>query len=528
MPVLLRIAVRNLMQHKGKTLIIGIIIAVGVVVLIVGNAFMDTAAEGIERAFIDNYTGHAIVTGVAEGPVSLFGVLTVGQVTETPVIPDFDRIDGYLRSHPDVELVTTQLTGFGLLRPEDERVGELERSTFSLLFGIDPGTYHEMFDNLEVIEGAYLRPGERGIMISRARIERMERQLQEAFDEAGIEETADIRAGDDIRLVGRFTQGIPRIRVVRLAAIYEPTKQAEGVGVDLVSYADAQTLRALFGLNTGGANEVTLSELETSLLDTIDAEASLDLDSLFGTGSEGLVEAAGETAFDAAQLENLLTGPAADDESLPAPSTIEDPGEVGAVDLGSTWQYFILKFDDVRRTESFVREANAWFEDQGINALAANWEAAAGPFATTADVIRTVFNVAIIVIGIVAVIIMMNTLVISVIERTAEIGTMRALGAQKGAVWRMFLFETLSISAVFGAIGVFLALVITAILHAVGIPATNTFLEILFAGPELKPVVSFSAILSSVLIVAAVGFFSHLYPVSVALQIQPVRAMQSE
>ena len=58
----------------------------------------------------------------------------------------------------------------------------------------------------------------------------------------------------------------------------------------------------------------------------------------------------------------------------------------------------------------------------------------------------------------VAVIIMMNTLVISVIERTGEIGTMRALGARKGFVWKMFLVETLTIAVVFGLIGTGLAL----------------------------------------------------------------------
>lgn len=544
MPVLFRIAFRNLMQHKGKTFIIGTIIAVGVVVLIVGNAFMDTAAEGIERAFIDNYTGHAIVTGVAEGPISLFGVQTVGQIEETPVIPEYPRLREYLEGNEQVSLLTSQITGFGLLRPEDERVGELERSTFSLLFGIDPSSYRKLFDNLEVIEGEYLQPGQRGVMISRSRIERMERQLQEAYDEAGIEETADIVAGDEIRLVGRFTQGIPRIRVVRLAAVYEPTKQAEGVGVDLVSYADAQTLRALFGLNTGGAGEVNLTEFETALLDDEGVGADLDLDTFFGGAGFGVDEAGdGELSVD--ELDNLLgSSPPAAAEADEVPSggpadgadrssgeSVDEavvPPPATEVELGSTWQYFIVKLENPRRIDAFVREANDWFEEQGIPALAANWEAAAGPFATTADVIRTVFNIAVIVIGVVAVIIMMNTLVISVVERTAEIGTMRALGAQKGFVWRMFLYETLTVSAVFGAIGVILALVITAILNAIGIPATNTFLEILFAGPELHPEASLRAVITSVLIIAGVGFAGHLYPVTIALKIQPVRAMQSE
>ncbi len=64
--------------------------------------------------------------------------------------------------------------------------------------------------------------------------------------------------------------------------------------------------------------------------------------------------------------------------------------------------------------------------------------------------IRIVFSVAILIVAIVAIIIIMNTLVISVIERTGEIGTMRALGAQKPFVWLMFLVETLTVTIVFG------------------------------------------------------------------------------
>jgi putative ABC transport system permease protein len=77
MPVLFRLALRNLLEHKGKTLIIGIIVAVGVIVLVVGNALMDTATEGIQRAFIENYTGEIMVTGLSEGQISLFGVQSV-------------------------------------------------------------------------------------------------------------------------------------------------------------------------------------------------------------------------------------------------------------------------------------------------------------------------------------------------------------------------------------------------------------------------------------------------------------------
>ena len=92
---------------------------------------------------------------------------------------------------------------------------------------------------------------------------------------------------------------------------------------------------------------------------------------------------------------------------------------------------------------------------------------------------------------------MMNTLVISVIERTGEIGTMRALGAQKGYVRKMFLVETLTIAAVFGLIGAVVALGAVGLLNALHLKASNDFLKILFAGNVLNTSVSFASVIQS-------------------------------
>ena len=103
---------------------------------------------------------------------------------------------------------------------------------------------------------------------------------------------------------------------------------------------------------------------------------------------------------------------------------------------------------------------------------------------------RIVFYVAVLIVAIVAVIIIMNTLVISVIERTGEIGTMRALGAQKPFVWLMFLVETLTITVVFGMIGIALATGVVGVVNLIRIPAGNFFTQILFGGKVLQMAVS--------------------------------------
>ena len=537
MGVLLRIALRNLLEHKGKTLIIGSIVALAVVVLVVGNAMMDTARTGIERAFINNYTGNIMVSGLAEGSISLFGVQSVGGLEQTPVIPEFNEINDYLTGNPRITTTTTQISGFGFMRVEDDRIDGLENSAFTVLFGIDPASYREMFDNLQLIEGTYLEPGTEGVMLSTDRVEDLQKAALRGLEDAGIEEEEyEIHAGDSIRVVSGLSQGLPRIRVVPLIGIYEMTGISEGVGAELISYIDPQTLRALLGLSLGASSEIELDYEQTELLDRVEAGRGDSLedeffsadpfgDDLFGEelfGDSVIAEATGEVV-DFENLDGMLAAGDATSETEEALVEVE-----AEIDAGTTWHYFLARVENPRRTDQVVEELNEWFISRGISAQAGNWEMAAGPFATTADVIRTVFNIAILIIGIVAVIIIMNTMVLSVMERTSEIGTMRALGAQRGFVWRMFMVETLVITSLFGLIGVATGLGIIGILHLIGVPATNTFLTILFAGPELKPVASAISVLGSLVIVSVIGILAHLYPVSVALKIQPIKAIQTE
>ena len=550
MGVIFRISLRNLLEHRGKTFIIGTIVALGVIVIVVGNSMMDTAAEGIRRSFIDNYTGHVMITGVADGDISLFRVQAVGGIEDTPSIPHYNEIRAYAESLPQVEQATSQVSGFGVVRIDSDRVQGLEYGTFSVLYGIEPDTYEQMFNSVEVVEGRFLQPGERGIMLSRERVNDMREEFAEGLIDAEISSReirelgrVELSVGDEIRVVSGFQQGLPRIRVIPLVAIYEPRNAGDGVGSDLISFVDVQTQRSLQGLTIGFTGEFELPEATTRLIDSLDDDAFADDDALFG---DNLFAEPGEAGQDdGGELfgvdDDFFSFDEPGDDPIPEPEDVMPDAESEAtaeneaavpviderIDTGA-WQYILLKLDNPGQTDRTIRQLNDWFEEQGYAAQAANWEAAAGPFATTADVIRVVFNVAIIIIGVVAIIIIVNTLVISVVERTAEIGTMRALGAEKPFVWKLFATETLSITFVFGIIGILLSLLIILALNIIAFPATNSFLRILFAGEALQPDVSIPSLFYSLAIVSVVGFLAHLYPVQVALKIQPIRAMQAE
>ena len=486
MPVLIRIAFRNLLEHRSKTLIIGTLLALGVIILIVGNAFMDTAERGVKEGFTDNFTGDVFISGKAtNGTVSLFGVQAAGGQETTPTLPYYDRIIGKLSSMPQVADKASQITGFGLAT-----IANSEEQTFALLFGIEPGEYRRIFDQAKIVDGHFLEPGEEGIVITKGALERVNKQLKQ-----------ELKVGDRIMLTGMGSMGF-KIRSVPIVGLVEYKNGSEAS--DFITYVDVNTARILQGLTLGNDADTQVSDSQKALL------AQSSEDEMFGSGE--VVEAS--SAAPARPVEPVVAAPAA-----PVVQSVADTG---------AWQFILVKLKHPSQTPKVVAELNQWFATEGIDAQAGGWKMAAGPFSQSIDVVRIIFDIAIIIVSIVAIIIMMNTLVISVIERTGEIGTMRALGAQRGFVRKMFLVETLTIAVVFGAIGAALGVGVIGILNLAHIEAGNAFLQILFAGKILHASASLGSIISSLVLVIVVAILAHIYPVSLALKIEPVRAMQIE
>jgi putative ABC transport system permease protein len=301
-----------------------------------------------------------------------------------------------------------------------------------------------------------------------------------------------------------------KIREVTVRGIHDYGEAA--FDLSFVSFIDETNLRIMNGMLLNTAEALQLSQQEQSSLGDVDE------DSLFGS----------DEGEDSLFSDSLLT-----ESGTPDPSKQDWDQILGDTSqrefLSETdpnaWNFMLVRVDDHARTPQVISQLNDYFAQEGIEARAWNWLEGAGMSAQLADTISIVFNVLLFIVAIVAVIIIMNTLVISVSERFGEIGTMRAIGARKGFVRKMITLETLMISIVFGLVGVVIGILILMIFRAVGIEASNQFLQILLGGGVFRPMVSSSAIFSSVLMLTAVGIVSSLYPVSVALKISPLEAM---
>ena len=107
----------------------------------------------------------------------------------------------------------------------------------------------------------------------------------------------------------------------------------------------------------------------------------------------------------------------------------------------------------------------------------------------------------------------MNIMLASVYERRKEIGTRRALGAQKGDVLCQFLIETVTLTTIGGALGVLLG---------VGIGTLITF----YSG--MPTVYSMWSIVLSMAISCVVGVIFGTYPAWQAAQQNPINVLRAE
>jgi ABC-type lipoprotein release transport system permease subunit len=183
---------------------------------------------------------------------------------------------------------------------------------------------------------------------------------------------------------------------------------------------------------------------------------------------------------------------------------------------------------DSRRIAQTIKEIEAAGAKAGIPLHAITWQKASGLVGQFVTMIRAVLYISVLIIFAVALVIINNALVMATLERMPEIGTLRAVGAQRRFLLGMLLVEALAVGVLFGSLGALLGAGVVGVIHAVGIPAANDILYFLFSGPRLHPSLSPANVIISLGIVLAVSAISSIYPGLLAMRVSPRQAMQSD
>jgi putative ABC transport system permease protein len=110
-------------------------------------------------------------------------------------------------------------------------------------------------------------------------------------------------------------------------------------------------------------------------------------------------------------------------------------------------------------------------------------------------------------------IVIMNIMLVSVTERTREIGLRKSVGARRGDILLQFLIESSTISLIGGALGVALGMLLAELVSWV---------------TPLPSAIQLWSVIGGLLVALSVGLFFGTYPASKAARLDPVVALRSE
>jgi putative ABC transport system permease protein len=108
----------------------------------------------------------------------------------------------------------------------------------------------------------------------------------------------------------------------------------------------------------------------------------------------------------------------------------------------------------------------------------------------------------------------MNIMLVSVTERTREIGIRKAIGARRRDIVQQFLFEAMTLTFLGGLLGVIFAIVVSYV--------------VMFFIPELPAAIPLWAVLSGLIVSVAVGLIFGVWPAKKAAALDPIECLRYE
>ncbi len=466
--LILKLALRTIMRRKSRMILIGSLVAFGTFISVFGGAFSASAARVARSSIVDNFTGDVVLYSARSRDLpSPFAFNT-----PLPTVKDAEKLGAWLDARPDVAAWTAFAQNYGLVQAE--RNGKKFDLPF-IFYAVEPASYRKVFDNFEVSSGSYFgadssgafpAPGsDSGVMISLYQNEQYKKNF-------GI----TLEAGERVTLLG-ITEGGANSLPSLVVGLFEPRRYKSVF--DYINFMDAKSFAELYNY-TGVA--ALPDDFEAGL-----ATADQGEDAIFGLAGTDF----GTLDVGALETERL-----------------------------SGYTMVAVRLSDRGALDAFVQAV----KDSGFEVKAARWDEASGFYATISKGLQAFIWIATFLVFLVVGLIFANTLIINVVERTAEIGTMRALGTDKSFVRSLFLAETLMVNLAASLAGMVVATVVVLAFRS-GVPLPETVSQFLIGGGNLIVGLSPAQYLETLAAVVVVSVLAVAYPVRVATSITPLKAM---
>ncbi len=324
----------------------------------------------------------------------------------------------------------------------------------------------------------------------------------------------------DILTIRAFTRsGYSTAVNVKVYGTYRFKGMEKSALAGAYSLMDMMTFRDLYGHLTADKKEELAEIKKEAGAAALDRESAED--ALFGDDAS-ITEEVEDTGFDEFAGIDMTDGGVRFDEELLqrvyTKAEIHDGVTINA-------SVVLKEGTDVAAAKTRLEGV---VEKHGLAVQVIDWREAAGLVGQFIGVIWIVLVTAILIIFLVALVIINNSMVMATLDRTREIGTMRAIGAQRRYILKMFLIESAVLGVGFGIVGTLVGTGIVLLLAHFGIPAFTDALYFLFAGPSLHPILLPGHLLLAFVVVFLVSVASTLYPARLATRILPVKAMGKE
>ena len=131
---------------------------------------------------------------------------------------------------------------------------------------------------------------------------------------------------------------------------------------------------------------------------------------------------------------------------------------------------WLVLLDDTARTDATLAEIKAHFAAEGVALDVIPWYRLADFYNKTVALFGRQLGVVALIIALIIVLSISNTLIMSVLDRTREIGTLLALGNRRRQVLGLYLSEGLWLGLIGGLAGVIIGVLLAQAISAVGIP----------------------------------------------------------
>ncbi len=508
MNIIWKISLRNLMRHKGKSLVIGAILFLGALIMTLGNGVINGLVKNTDKNMVQNMTGDIIIVSTNQKEDSVFS----GMPRPMKTLSDYRGLEQYLMTNKSIDKFLPMNYGIAML------LTEANHPSGVAYFGVDFKSYQEYFPgNLRIKEGKTLVPGERGIIMNHAYRERYYEDTAQwpipvngqvvVSNLLGMAYTnrESLQTVDNVVVMGLSDSGTMKDIRLDFKGIF--VFSSLNKLMEQLNFMDIESFREAFGLISAADNQIEVSKDNAELLD-LDTE---NLDDMFGS-------------------EDLIGDLEVKNTTLKQGSLKQEKNVINK-DLDwkdGSFHFVSIKLNPGVDRNQFLSRLNKEFKDLGMDARGIVWSKAMGQIGNFSNFMRIALIVFVLFVYFVAVIVIMNTLSMNAMERTNEIGMMRAVGAQRKTIGRMFVAETTLLSAIFGGAGIITGTIIVIILAQLNIKAPNEMTQLLFGGDYFKPLIDVAAFIQGIVMLALVTAVAIIYPVKVAKKITPLEAISRE